>query len=205
MKAGKTILIIAILSVVNTTAEARDVTKIYDVKWIFSGIRKNTTKKDKHEFAGKPTELENQGKKRNPSKRYKKADKFSEGLAAVKLNGKYGFIDRTGMEIIPFRYDDAGAFSEGLAKVRTNGKWGFIDKMGKEAIPSIYDNVGSFSEGLVAAQSEGKYGFIDKTGKEVISFKYDDAGIFSDGLARVRSDGKWLYIDASDKIVIGER
>jgi hypothetical protein len=205
MKAGKTILIFAILSIMSLTAESRHITKIYDMKWIFSGIRKNSTRKDRYGFADKSAELENPEKKHVPSKRHKRTDKFSEGLTAVKLNGKYGFIDRTGREIIPFRYDDAGVFSEGLAKVRINGKWGFIDRMGKEAIPSIYDNVGSFSEGLVAAQSNGKYGFIDKTGKEIIPFKYDDAGSFSDGLARVRSNGKWLYIDASDKTVIGER
>ena len=205
MKAKKTILVLVILFVVTSTANARHVTRFYDVKWIFSGIKKNSTKKNKYEVVDKSEKLEQPEQKIIPSKRHKRIDKFSEGLTAVKLHGKYGFIDKMGKEIIPFVYDDAGSFSEGLAKVRINGKWGFIDKTGKEAIPSIYDNVGSFSEGLVPAQSNGKYGFIDKTGKEVIPFKYDEASNFSEGLARVRSDEKWLYIDASDKTIIGER
>ena len=57
---------------------------------------------------------------------------FSEGLATVKLNDKYGYIDKTGREVIPCKYDDAWNFSEGFAKVALNGKYGYIDETGKE-------------------------------------------------------------------------
>jgi nickel-dependent lactate racemase len=40
----------------------------------------------------------------------------------VKLNGKYGFIDKTGKEIVPPKYDDAWDFQEGLARVKLNEK-----------------------------------------------------------------------------------
>ena len=64
------------------------------------------------------------------SAKYDDASYFSEGLAIVELNGKYGFIDKTGKEVIPLKYDDAYSFSEGLAKVKLNGKWIKIDKNG---------------------------------------------------------------------------
>jgi hypothetical protein len=35
--------------------------------------------------------------------------RFSEGLAAVNLNDKSGFIDKTGNEVIPIKYDSAGS------------------------------------------------------------------------------------------------
>ena len=127
---------------------------------------------------------------------------FSEGLAHVQLNDKWGFIDKTGKEIILFKYDDAEDFSEGLAPVELNFKWGFIDKTGKEVIPLKYDNAYSFSEDLDLVKLNGKWGFIDKTGKIVIPFKYDDAGNFSEGLAPVKLNGKWGYIDKTGKIVI---
>ena len=63
--------------------------------------------------------------------RYDFAGVFSEGFAAVKLNGKYGFIDKTGREVIPCKYDYTFKFSEGFAAVELNGKYGFIDKKGK--------------------------------------------------------------------------
>ena len=44
-----------------------------------------------------------------PSK-YDVADGFSEGLARVILNGKWGFIDKSGREVIPCKYDNAWKF-----------------------------------------------------------------------------------------------
>lgn len=48
---------------------------------------------------------------------YEGAGRFSEGLAPVRKDGKWGFIDETGKTIIPFQYDLAGIFNEGLAIV----------------------------------------------------------------------------------------
>ena len=110
---------------------------------------------------------------------------FHEGLAMVKKGDKYGFIDKTGKEVIPTIYDAAGNFHEGLAIVKKDDKWGFIDKTGKEIAPCIYDDAGDFHEGLAVIQKDGKRGFIDKTGKEVTPMIYDEAGEFYDGLAMV--------------------
>ncbi|RLG25198.1 WG repeat-containing protein, partial [Methanosarcinales archaeon] len=56
---------------------------------------------------------------------------FSERLARVVKNGKYGFVDKKGKIVIPLKYDNAGSFSEGLAWVEKDGKEGFVDKKGK--------------------------------------------------------------------------
>lgn len=63
-------------------------------------------------------------------KQYYYAGDFSEGLATVIVGGKYGFIDKTGKQVIPCLYDDAWNFSEGLARVEVGEKWGFVDKYG---------------------------------------------------------------------------
>ena len=42
---------------------------------------------------------------------------LSEGLAGVKKDDLYGFIDKNGKEVVPLKYDEAGLFSEGLASV----------------------------------------------------------------------------------------
>lgn len=51
---------------------------------------------------------------------------FSEGLAAVELDGEWGFIDKTGKEVIPLIYDDVEVFREGLAVVKLNEKWAYF-------------------------------------------------------------------------------
>ena len=134
--------------------------------------------------------------------KYDYAFDFHEGLACVKLNYKYGYIDKSGKEVIPCKYDGAQSFSEGLARVYLNGKDGYIDKSGKEVIPCKYDDAQSFSEGLASVNLNYKYGYIDKSGKEVITCKYKFAYSFREGLALVRLNGKYGYIDKSGKEVI---
>ena len=89
---------------------------------------------------------------------------FSEGLAAVCVNGKWGFIDKTGKVVIPCIYDGVKSFSEGLAAVSVgiggNGKWGYIDREGKEVIPFTYNEASSFSEGLASVGMEDLTGGI---------------------------------------------
>ncbi len=48
---------------------------------------------------------------------YDNAGQFSDGLAPVEKNGKWGYIDENNKVVIPFRYDIAGLFSEGYAIV----------------------------------------------------------------------------------------
>lgn len=51
--------------------------------------------------------------------KYDDALSFSEGLAAVKKNGQWGYIDTKGNTVIPEQFDIAFSFNEGLALVGT--------------------------------------------------------------------------------------
>ena len=46
---------------------------------------------------------------------YEDAKNFSDGYAAVKKDGKWGYIDESGNVVVDFKYDWAGKFSEGVA------------------------------------------------------------------------------------------
>ena len=48
---------------------------------------------------------------------YDNADMFSNGLAPVEKNGKWGYINTDNETVIPFQYDIAGLFNEGYAIV----------------------------------------------------------------------------------------
>lgn len=58
---------------------------------------------------------------------------FHEGFAIINIDGKYGFIDKTGQIAIPCIYDSVHCFNEGLAIVYKNGYIGFVDKTGKSS------------------------------------------------------------------------
>ena len=91
---------------------------------------------------------------------------YSEGLASVEINGKCGFIDKSGTEVIPCKYDNAVPFNEGLASVELNGKFGFVDKSGTLVIPCKYDVASSFDNGRAKVYLNGKQGYVNKSGVE---------------------------------------
>ena len=96
---------------------------------------------------------------------------FSEGLAAVRIGDKWGFIDKQGTIVIKNpQFSRAYSFREGLAPVRIGddkaGKWGFIDKQGTIVINPQFSSALSFQEGLaivrIGDDKTGKWGFINR-------------------------------------------
>ncbi len=136
-------------------------------------------------------------------KRFKRSPSFFiEGLAAVSLQGKAGFIDKNGNEKIPFVYDECSFFRDGYAVYRSNSKWGLIDKDGKTIIPENYKNLQVPSEGLIRFSKGDGTGFIDIKESIVIKPEYDAATAFFGGLAAVLKKGKTGFIDKTGVIVI---
>ncbi|MBU3130577.1 WG repeat-containing protein [Clostridium tagluense] len=130
------------------------------------------------------------------------ANDFIGGLALVEVDGKYGFIDKTGKIVIEPQFNAVNNFSEDLAYVVVDGKYGFINKTGKIVIKPQFDDVTSFSEGLAMVNVGNLWGFIDKTGKIICEPQFNAVGNFNDGLVGVRNDNnKWGVIDKTGKIV----
>lgn len=116
----------------------------------------------------------------------------------LKFDPKYGFIDKTGKEVIPLQFDEAYSFQDGMAAVLQSQGWqygfvihkiGYIDTTGKLVIPykyggdNLYDgNALSYKDGLtcffeylgkegVSADGWVKHapgGIMDKTGKVIV-------------------------------------
>lgn len=74
--------------------------------------------------------------------RYELISRFNEGLAVVKnQQGKFGYINELGDEVIPCIYSDANNFKNGYAFVCKNYKvGGYIDSKGQEVTRFIYRN-----------------------------------------------------------------
>jgi len=130
----------------------------------------------------------------------------------VVVDGKAGYIDRTGKVVIEPKFDGASYFSEGLARVSSGRdtiitagfRQGFIDETGTLVIKPQWDVVSHFSEGLAAvgfdqtkiafkvkgrtfytsaSHTRYRWGFVDKTGKLVVETKFVDVSEFRKGLA----------------------
>lgn len=90
---------------------------------------------------------------------------YSEGLAAIKSNGSYGFADSSGKILISVQYEDVLPFSEGMAPVKLMGSWGFIDRSENIVIQPYFDSVAVFCQGSALIKKDGKINFVDGRGK----------------------------------------
>lgn len=131
---------------------------------------------------------------------------FSEGLASYEVkfkgNRKFGYLDKKGKDVIPYKYDYASPFKDGLALVSLEQKYGIIDKKGKEIIPPEYDNIVCLPNDFFIVKENGKNGVVNKKKKEIIPLVYDEIGEFSDELFCAKLDEKWGIIDKNNHEII---
>jgi hypothetical protein len=132
---------------------------------------------------------------------YEDTGDFREGLVAVRVEDRWGYVDAEGRPVIPLRYAWAGDFSEGLAPARTERVLcGYIDRTGAFAIPARFRECWPFSGGLARVDlattesDRAQVAFIDRAGNAVIvgaraAPPFDGASDFVDGLAAVSQGG----------------
>ncbi|RYD83693.1 MAG: WG repeat-containing protein [Sphingobacteriales bacterium] len=113
-----------------------------------------------------------------PAKDFDDLQPFSNGLARVKKNGKYGFIDTTGTLKITCIYENASRFNDNIACVQTGVSYDVIDKNGDKVQPLTHlDDVGVFTKATAALQIYGEYNIVTLGVGERIKtgLKYGDA------------------------------
>ena len=121
-------------------------------------------------------------------------------------NGKYGFLDRQGREVIPCIYDEISLFGSGRAMVGLNNRYGIVDTTGRLVLPIEYESTTPKGERYVyrddraLVEKGGKMGYVDLDGNLVIPLYFEEAYQFSEGLASVRFNGMWGYIDTKGDI-----
>ena len=89
---------------------------------------------------------------------------FSEGLAGVKLKGKWGFINQSGELVIPYKFDKVQKFSGGVATVRVGDLWGVINPEGKWIIQPVDKYRIQFFQGIALTNLSLR----DKSGWKII-------------------------------------
>jgi WG containing repeat len=130
----------------------------------------------------------------------------SDHLFPVQKEGKWGFINKRGVLVIPATFQSAGEFAGGVASVEfENGEWGYINQKGITVIKPQFQGGGDFSEGLAVIIIDGKYGYIDSHGRQIVPPQFDRAYNFSDGLAQVEKQGRISYINKKGEMIIAPK
>lgn len=141
--------------------------------------------------------------------RFQQAREFCEGLAAVQVMHRWGFIDHSGRLRIPVRYLDVTSFGDGrawVADVNENfdKRWALIDRTGQLLTPFDFRQVECFREGLAAARGPKLWGYVNSQGEWVIQPAFSEAGPFLEGSAWVEHPRDGVYqIDPQGRKVAG--
>ncbi len=129
-----------------------------------------------------------------------------ENLTLFIRDGKWGFMNPAGEQVIEAQYDRALPFSHGLAAVCLAGAWYFIDRRGQIVINcSQYQEVKPFQEGLAAIKRHGSWGYIDLHGHVVIPPCFNIACHMCEGRAVVKFGALYGYIDSCGRWAIEPR
>lgn len=97
------------------------------------------------------------------------------GIARIKMNNDWGYVNKEGKINYVKDADIWGDFGNGLAPGRKNGKFGFYDFDGNWVIKPTFDHAREFKNGYAAVRVDKKWGFIDKAGVWIIKPTYDAA------------------------------
>lgn len=127
----------------------------------------------------------------------------NSGLYPINVEGKWGFMDKTGKTMIPPQFNGHGEFSEGLAQILVGNKWGYVNTKGTVAITPQFEWADCFRYGRAMVMIGNQYGFINKDGKYVCNPDFEWAGQFSGDLAPVKTAaGEVAFVNRSGKVVI---
>lgn len=82
---------------------------------------------------------------------YEAAQPFRDGLAAVRINGRWGYIDRGGKLVIQPSWTKAAPFYGGYAEVHVNDVAGVIDRRGRIVVRPQFKRIVPLAKGVFIA------------------------------------------------------
>lgn len=125
-----------------------------------------------------------------------------------RIVGKFGFVDKTGAQIVAPVLDETTDFSQGFAVVQTAEHWNIMNKSGKMMLKPRIGTIMqvqpcTFVDGLTPMNLDGKWGFVDRMGDWAIKPEFDQVELFDHGFAKVEKQNEgWGYINTTGTKVV---
>ena len=154
--------------------------------------------------------MDEHGEILRPHSYYQWLGPFHEGMAQVKIDNEYGFINRNGELVISIPNCSAvGHFRDGWTWVQPlDGEIYYIDKTGEmvfffpENTQRFYNSNFKWGFNFFTNAAEIKRGLLNKQGETVIPAEYDDIIIANENLFLAKKNNKWGAIDLKNSIII---
>lgn len=114
---------------------------------------------------------------------FEDAQSFSCGYAAVKKDGKWGFIDLDGKLVVPCVYDKVRSFRNGVGAVSQSGKWWLLNNKGVKA-SEAFEKINHY-DNAVKARKDGKWGAYDFDLNQIVPHKYSYFQLYDSRFLRI--------------------
>ena len=135
------------------------------------------------------------------SKRFSEVGHFYEGIAIVKNNGKYNYINQEGKLLSNEWFDDITKFHNGVGRVNKYNKYNFINQDGKIMSNEWFDDITKFRNGVASVKKNNKYNFINQDGKIISNEWFDEVWGFYRPVLDYGYRGYVRYVDHHVAIV----
>lgn len=123
---------------------------------------------------------------------------FHNGKASVRVDSLWGFIDKSGNEIIKPQFYGVKRYYRKLTVFRKhNGQVGFLDNDGKIIFESNYEILRYPHLNCAAARKNKKWGLIDLKGNLLVPFIHNDYLREFEGIIAYKKNDKWAIFDSN--------
>ncbi|WP_303864739.1 WG repeat-containing protein [Alkalibaculum bacchi] len=130
---------------------------------------------------------------------------FTNGLARVYINGKWGLINKSGDQIIEPIYLSISDHSKGFVTVKgDNYLQGLFATNGNKILKQEYNEIitDRADNYIIAGNANNKKGIYDYSGNQIIPSEYHYIGDFNNGFASVSINDKYGLIDKTNKLIV---
>jgi hypothetical protein len=127
---------------------------------------------------------------------------FEEGIASVRIEGKWGAINSMGEIIVPIdfmkiNYCKNNLIGVGLGDFENNrffGKYGLYNNKGTKITKIIYEELYILENGYTIFKKDEQYGILNNEGKEVVVNIYDNIEYVNEELLLVEKNNEKFYL-----------
>lgn len=127
--------------------------------------------------------IDKTGKRITPLDKYQYLNRYEKNYNNVYLNGLrliskdnlFGFMDKSGHEVVPPQYSDVRTCTERSDRlfVKKDDKWGILGPDGSLIVSCSYQWITDLKEPLIKKDTNGKKALYDLNEKPLTPFKYD--------------------------------
>lgn len=130
----------------------------------------------------------------------------AQSFFPVKLNKKWGLINKQGELVLPPEYSAIDEFDEyGYAVMQRNGMVGLLNEAGREVLAARYDDIKVLDHDLIAVMDLGEWMVINLEGETILDKGYTKVEVWRGDYLAFQQNGKWGVVTKHGQQVVPPR